>query len=142
MPYRLFDFSSDQGIEGEGPDLGTALVELARAVAHVVTDGSKIRPTVTKPIDIRASTDVVGTAVAFANEVVYLFDVEQFLAADGTLHAVPDKQGVLRVQGHLRGETFDAARHGSGRGVKAATYHDATYRSDGGTHRIRLVLDL
>lgn len=142
LAYRLFDFSSDQGIEADGPDLASSLVDLARAVAHVVTDGSSVRPLAEKQIDVAGAGDVPGTAVAFVNEVVYLFDVEHFLVGGGELRATTDAKGTLRVQGRLLGETFDPSRHASGRGVKAATYHEATYTAEGGQHRLRVILDL
>lgn len=142
MPYKLFDFSSDVGVEGEGRDLGGALVELARAVAHVLTDGSKIKPQAERAVDVTGAKDIPGTAVAFVNELVYWFDVDQFLTADGSLRVEAARDGTRRVRGVLRGETYDPERHGAGRGVKAATYHDTTYESSERRHRLRVILDL
>ncbi|HLE47292.1 MAG TPA: archease [Candidatus Thermoplasmatota archaeon] len=142
MPYRLFDFSSDQGVEGEGLTLAEAFVQLGRAVAHVLTDGSKVGTKVKHRVDVEGAPDLPGTAVAFVNDLVYRFDVDQFLLGAGELEIEKRPDGIHRVTGTLRGDTFDPKRHAAGRGVKAATYHDATYESTRRRHRLRVILDL
>jgi SHS2 domain-containing protein len=139
--YRIFDFSSDVGVEAEAVSLEGAFIELGRGMAHILTDGSAVEAASTRRIDIVGDHDVPGTAVAFLNELAFLFDTDQFLIADGALQVARGPEG-YQVTGTLRGETFEASRHRAGRGVKAATYHDAAYRHDAGTHRIRIVLDL
>lgn len=140
--YKLFDFSGDVGVESVAPLPEQALVELGRALAHVLTDGSPVRATQERAVSLDPGPDWTATAVAMLNEFIFLFDTEQFLVADGTLRTVIDGHGRRRITGMLRGERFDAARHRSGRGVKAATFHDAVYTVDEGRHRFHIVLDL
>lgn len=142
MGHRTFDFSSDVGIEAEAPTVGGALVELGRAMANVITDSSPVQPVEERHIEVSGARDWTGTAVAWINELVFLFDTDQFLVADGRVHAWVDEQGVQHVQGTVRGERFDPKRHRAGRGVKAATFHDASYQVKDATHRFRLILDL
>jgi SHS2 domain-containing protein len=141
LTYRLFDFSSDVGVEAEARSVPLALIDLGRGLAHVVSDGSKIEPAKERAVDVEGTPDLPGTAVAFLNELAFLFDTEQFLVADGEL-VVEKADDVIRVRGTLLGEAFDPARHQAGRGVKAATYHDAMYIVKNGMHRFRIVLDL
>lgn len=141
VAYRLFDFSSDVGVEAEAETPEAALVDLARGVAHVLTDGSRVRARDTVRVDVEGAKDLAGTAIAFLNEVVYRFDAEGFLVAGGALSLSKDAD-VSRVAGTLRGEPFDPRRHRSGRGVKAATLHDASHEVRGGRHVFRAILDL
>lgn len=141
MPYKLFDFSSDQGVEGEGATVSEAFEGLAQGFAHIVTDASKIAATEERTVDLEGDKDLPGTAVVFLNELVFLFDTDQFLVANASLEIA--KQGALyHVRGTLRGARFDPAMHQAGRGIKAATYHDAEYRKEKGRHRVRIVVDL
>lgn len=140
--YRLFDFSGDVGVEATAPLPEQALVELGRGLSHVLTDGSPVRPLKAQDVSLDPGPDWTATAVAFLNELIFLFDTEQFLVADGILRIVLDGHGRRRITGTLRGETFDRERHRSGRGVKAATFHDAAYVQERGIHRFRIVLDL
>lgn len=137
MGHRLFDFSGDVGVEGESATPEEALVELARGLSQVLTDGSAIQPSLSRRIDIEEGPDLASTAVAFLNELIFLFDTDQFLVADGRL-----TRSEGRLRGTLRGEAFDKVRHRSGRGVKAATFHDALHDQRGSLHRLRVVLDL
>lgn len=141
MGYQIFDFSSDVGVEADDETVADAFIELGRGLAHVLTDGSPVHPREAREIDVEGDRDLAGTAVAFLNELVFLFDTAQFLPAEGDI-TVQKEGDVHHVRGTLRGERFDPRIHRSGRGVKAATYHDATYRIERGTHRLRVVLDL
>lgn len=141
MGHRLFDFSSDVGVEGDGPSVAEALTELGRALAQVLTDDSRILRAETHPIDVSADKDLAGVAVTFLNELIYLFDTDQFLLADANLRVDAGPDGI-RVRGTLLGERLDPSKHRSGRGVKAATYHDASHEEKDGRHAFRVVLDL
>jgi SHS2 domain-containing protein len=142
VAHRTFDFSSDVGIEADGNSLEEALVGLGRAMAQVLTDGSRIEARDERAVRVDGTRDWPGTAVAWINELVFLFDTDQFLIADGELSTRTDADGIHHIQGTVRGERFDPNRHGAGRGVKAATFHDATYEDRPGHHRLRLILDL
>jgi SHS2 domain-containing protein len=142
LAYRLFDFSSDVGIEADGATVSEALVDLAGALAHVLTDGSALDATEERSVDVQGARDWPGTAVAWINELIFLFDTEQFLVVDGDLHVTTQATGVKRIQGKVRGERFNQKQHRAGRGVKAATFHGAEHTITDGVHRFRLVLDL
>jgi SHS2 domain-containing protein len=139
--FRIFDFSSDVGVEADDETVADALIELGRGMASIITDGSHVHPRESREVDVEGDKDIPGTAVAFLNELVFLFDTSQFLLSEGEITVKKDGD-VHRVRGKLWGERFDPKTHNAGRGVKAATYHDATYQVSRGMHRIRIVLDL
>lgn len=141
MAYRLVDFSGDVAIEATAPDVAAALVDLGRALAHVLTDGSPLRLDVSRTVRVEAREGPGDLAVRFLNELVFLFDAEGFLVAGGT-GSVSKKDGTHRLDAALVGDAFDAKRHHAGRGVKAATHHDVIAKATRGAARFRIVLDL
>lgn len=140
--YRLVGSSSDIVVEADGPDPGRVLVELARAFTDVTTAGGRADARERVPIAVEAPGDLPRLAVAFVNELVYLFATRFFLPTDGHLAVQPRPEGGHRAWGELRGERFDAARHSLGTEVKAATYHEAAFEATAAGARARLLLDL
>ena len=57
--------------------------------------------------------------VDWLNHLLYLFDIDGFLGRDFQVASLTTEHLVAGVSG----ETFDAARHPSRTGVKAATFH-------------------
>lgn len=141
MGYRLVESSSDVVIEAEGPDLEAALLGLAAGFAHITTAGTPIRATEQRGIRAKASGDLAALAVAFVDELIFLFGTEGFLPAGGALR-VASRGGTHQVEGELRGERFDPARHALGTEVKAATWHEAVLEGRGGRARARVLVDL
>jgi SHS2 domain-containing protein len=139
--YRLIESSSDIVVESEAHDLGGALVGLAQAFSHIVTAGSPIQARGSQRVEVSSGGSLGNLAVAFVQELIFLFDTKQFVPADGTF-TVTSRGGRHVAQGTLRGETFDRARHASGTEVKAATLHDAVLAVDGQGARARVLLDL
>lgn len=141
VAYRLVESSSDIIVESEAADLGGALVYLAQAFSHVVTAGTRIEPKKARRLRVEVDGGLADLAVAFVNELIFLFDTEQFLPADGTLDVAKGPKGHV-ASGTLQGEAFDASRHAVGTEVKAATLHDALLVKDGRSARARVLLDL
>lgn len=137
--YRLVESSSDVVLESEAVDLGAALVFLAQGFSHVVTAGAKVEPRFPRRIEVQAP-DPGRLAVAFVQELIYLFDTEAFLPAGGALDVALD--GTCTARGSLRGDRFDPHRFPSGTEVKAATLHEALLLKDEKSARARVLLDL
>ncbi len=140
MSYRLVDSGSDIVIASEGEDLGEALVGLARGFTHVTTMGSPVRDDAAERIHVETDRDLPALAVAFVNELVFLFGTHGFLPAGGTLTVT--SEGGLRVEGRLVGDRYDPTRHQLGTEVKAATYHDAVFEERDHKAQARVLVDL
>lgn len=142
VTYRVRSASGDVAIEASGATVGAVLVELGRGLSHVQTAGSPLEARQRRLFRLEPpTTDLPGLAVAFVNELIFLFDTEGFLLAGGELHL--DKAGTAqRIEGVLFGDRFDPQRHQYGTEVKAATYHEAVLKEERKGARGRLVLDL
>lgn len=142
MPFKILASSSDTIVEGTGPTMGDALLGVALGFSHVTTAGAKVKPEHERPIDVKTEgADAALLAVAFANELVYLFSVHGFLAADGRLEVARKGDG-WRCSGVLRGEAFNPARHSFGTEVKAATMHEPVLQTKPEGAMARVLLDL
>jgi SHS2 domain-containing protein len=141
VAYRLVESSSDIVVESEAADLGGALVYLAQGFSHVVTAGSRVEPKHARTVRVSADGDLPDLAVAFVNELIFLFDTEGFLPSDGALD-VRRVDGTLEAAGTLQGEAFHPDRHRRGTEVKAATLHEAQLVKDSQSARARILLDL
>jgi len=83
--------------------------------------------------------DAEDLLVALGNELLFLFEVEGFLARD--LHLEELDETTLR--GTLRGALFDPERHPIARPIKAVTHHQAHIEEHAdGSVTARLVFDL
>lgn len=140
LSYRLVESSSDVILESEAADLGGALVFLAQGFSHVVTAGTKLEPKEQREVRVEREGGLGDLAVAFVNELIFLFDTARFLPVDGTIRVSIGKTNV--ASGTLHGETFDPGRHAVGTEVKAATLHEAVLVKDGRSARARVLLDL
>ena len=112
-----FDF-----VEGATADLtlvarGTSLDEVFRAAAEALAAA-----TVERVDAIEADTDLDLLLLRFLNELIYLRDAEGLILRPSSVRVETDP--APRLAAELAGEEIDAARHGLGLDVKAATVHD------------------
>lgn len=142
MSYRLLESSGDVALEAQGADLGHVLVEFGRGLSDILTSGSAIRPATAREVHIAArSPDLAGLAVAWINELLFLFDSEGLLVAGGRV-VVDGQAEPPSARGRLEVDVFDPARHQRGTEVKAATYHGARLETHGRSSHGYLLLDL
>jgi len=141
MSHRLVESSSDIVVEANAPDLGQALVEVARAFTEVTLAQGTALDRRAEAIDVESRGDLPLLAVRFVNQLVYLLNTRGFLPRGGEVR-VSHERGLWRATGELRGDTLDPKRHSVGSEVKAATLHEAVCQEDAQGARVRLLLDL
>lgn len=145
--HRSIEHTADVALELWAPDEAALLVEGARALVELLTEGAAVpgpttadAPTeVTPPlrersIELRA-LDPEDRLVRWLGEVLYLAGTEGFLVHDATLE-LPGSD----LRGTVRGQAGAADRLRTE--IKAVTYHDL--RLDRGPGRVcaRVVLDV
>lgn len=144
MPYTLVDHTGDIALALEGADAAALFDGLTRGLLHVLTDEAscEVREDRAHEVTLEAG-DLAELLVAFGNEWLFLFEVEQLLGARVELTAL-DEDAPDGVAGTfvLHGERFDPERHPIARPFKAVTHHDAVVtRHDAGL-RASIVIDL
>ncbi len=139
-----FDF-----VEGATADLtlvarGTSLDQVFRAAAEALAAATVERVDAIEA-DIRKSvrmedTDLDLLLLRFLNELIYLRDAEGLILRPSSVRVETDP--APRLSAELAGEELDAARHGLGLDVKAATVHDLRIQRVENGWEARVTLDV
>lgn len=131
--HRSIDHTADLALEIWAPDLPALLVEAARALIEILTDGAKLEAVEDRTIELDAIDDE-DRLVRFLNEVVWLALGQQFLLVDADLELTPT--GLRgRVHGSLDARSIVTE-------VKSATYHDLTLTRTPEGVRAQVVIDV
>ena len=97
---------------------------------------------VDKPVQRRAVRCTAGgpegLLVAWLSEMLYLYEVDSFLAAGATISHLTETE--LRAE--VAGEPFDPARHRVAGHVKAITYHGLEIARDAAGYRAPIIVDV
>ncbi len=121
--FEIKDLSGDLGLAVKGPTLEKAFENAAMAYYSLTSDPAAAEPAQTLKTEVKG--DEPGhLLVNFINELIYLFETKGFLAGSCTVDIAERADGGLVLSAALKGETFDAARHGKELLIKAATYHE------------------
>lgn len=140
MPYKFFDHTGDIGVTLTGNSLPELFAAAAAAFTDCITDLEGVEPKQPEEVDVDAP-ELDLLLVDFMSELLYRFDTRGWLTrfAEIELH---DKDGGWSLQGTLRGERFDPARHKVKVLVKAVTYHGLHIQQSNGTWTANVVLDI
>jgi SHS2 domain-containing protein len=116
--FAYFEHTADVGIRAWGPTLGEAFGQAAVGlVAHMV-DVSRAKAVGEAVIELEAESDE-RLLFAFLEEVLYVFETRLWVITDATVVLSPG-----RLRATLRGEAYEAARHGHVHEIKAMTWHE------------------
>jgi len=134
--FSEFDHSGDIGIEARGDSPGQLLVNLSRGLLSLMCR-SRVEASIERRIVV-VSDSLEGMVVDWLSEIISAADVH------GEVYGMVrvDKIEPGRVEGVIRGERYDGARHELRFEVKAATYHGLAVEQAGGRYRARVIFDL
>ncbi len=116
--FEIFAVTADKGIRAWGRDLPEVFINAARAMWSLMVEPGSARHERMLPVKVEAS-DRETLLVAWLNELLFLHEVEGFVAADFRIARLTD----TGLEAEVWGETMDRARHPLVGHVKAATYH-------------------
>jgi SHS2 domain-containing protein len=117
-PCRQLRHTADLAWRLWGKDLPELFENAGRALSATLTDRRYLRRRATREVRLEAF-DREALLVDWLNHLLYLFDIDGFLGRDFQVESLTHERLMARVTG----ESFDAARHPEGTGVKAATFH-------------------
>lgn len=133
--FEFFEHTADVGIRAWGPSLDVAFAQAARGLIAQMVDTSQARPVGEARIEV-AGESVDRLLFAFLDEMLDLFYTRLWVVADVEVELAGD----TRLVATLRGEAYDAARHGHVHEVKAMTYHGLEVRRD--PPEVRVIVDI
>jgi SHS2 domain-containing protein len=132
--HRPLDHTADLAIELWAPDEPALLVEGARALVELLTDGATVDGTTARVVALEA-LDAEDRLVRWLAEVLYLATTEGFLVCDAALELSGS-----RLRGTVRGQADAAERLVTE--IKAVTYHDLRLERGPAGFRARVVFDV
>jgi SHS2 domain-containing protein len=135
--WEYFEVAADVGVHAWGPDLAACFRQCGLGVLNLIVSLDAVRPDESREVNARGETPET-LLVNWVNELLYLHDVEGFVAHD---LARPEIDRT-RLQVTLTGEPVDPRRHPRGTVVKAATFHGLALEQDPGRVSARLILDI
>ncbi|MBN1368002.1 MAG: archease [Dehalococcoidales bacterium] len=134
--FKIIDHTADVGIMAYGTDLKQAFANAARGMFSLMTDLKRVRASSSREINISAA-DKESLLVYWLNELIYLFDTENFLGKKFEIKNLDDKNLMATVSG----EKMDRTRHRIIRGIKATTYHMLEIKHNGG-YQVSVIFDI
>lgn len=121
MPYQLLDRSGGIAVAVTGRSLRELFEEAAAAFTASMTSLDRVEPKRPEELDLDAP-ELDLLLVDFLSELLYRFDTRGWLTrfAEVELH---EKDGGWSLQGTLRGERLEPARHDIRVLIKAVAFH-------------------
>lgn len=116
--FEVIDHTADIGIAAYGADLKEAFANAAYALFSLMVDLKGVGDASCHEVEVTAE-DRVELLVAWLNELIYLFEVENVLFKRFEIGELNE----TRLRASCYGEKIDPERHKIKIGVKAATYH-------------------
>lgn len=133
--FGYFEHTADVGIRAWGPRLEDAFAAAAEGLVAYMVDVSEARDVGEARVEVEGESDE-RLLYRFLEEVLFLFETRRWVitSADVRLDG-------SRLTAALRGEAYDAARHGHVHEVKAITFHDLAVRR-GPSPEVRVIVDI
>ena len=135
--YEFFEHTADIGIRATGATQRELFARMAQGLMALIAEDSSVQGRAARSIQLSAD-DSESLLLRWLQELLFWFSTENFLAADYLL----DEITPTSLRGQIRGETYDPARHGPGREVKAITRYLLEVTSHHGRWRGQVIVDV
>ena len=134
--FEYFEHTADVGIRAWGPTLEDAFAEAARGLVANMVDVSGARVVGEAVLEVEAESRE-RLLFRFLEDVLYQFQTELWVVIEAEVAFT----GAARLRATLRGEAYDAKRHGHVHEIKAVTFHDLEIR-EGARPEVRVIVDI
>jgi len=121
VSYRFLDHTGDIAVELAAESVEELFAEGVAAFCATLTEPALVHPAEERTIEV-AGTGLDLALQALLEELLYLFEVEQFLPRAAAVDLVAAPAGV-EVTAHVFGERREPERHPLKLLIKAVTYH-------------------
>ncbi|MHB8606106.1 MAG: archease [Thermoplasmatota archaeon] len=118
MSYEHVEHTADMAVRARGASLGEAFAEAARGTVAYMIDPGNVRAVGELRIELAAET-LERLLHAFLDEILFIVQTNRFALAEFEVSLT----GTSLVA-NVRGEAYDAERHGHLHELKAVTLHE------------------
>ena len=142
MAFEHLDHTADTAVRVLGLDGPDLFREATRALLSILLDEASAPVADPEAIPIRMEAeDPEALLIDYLNELIFLFDTKRFLPSRLEVRGLRLEKPAL-LEGEVRGETYDPARHRAKTEIKAATFHGLEIRTIGGRLEAEVIFDL
>ena len=137
--FEILEHTGEIGVLALGETRAEAFAQAARGMFSIMVSLDAIEEREVRQVEVEAG-DVEGLLVAWLNELIYLFDVEELVFKRFHMEEVEDS----RLRALCHGEKLDPERHRFAIAPKAATYHmlEVAEVAGGPGWQARVILDI
>ncbi len=136
--FEYFDVTADVGFRAYGKTIEEAFENAALATFEVITDTSKINPSIKRDIEISAE-DPLALLYDWLSELIFLHDSEYLIFFLFKIH-ISKKEDNYLLNGSVWGEALNPDKHEIREDVKAVTYHLMDVKEENG-FMVQVILD-
>lgn len=135
--FAILDHPADIGIEAYGDTLAQAFEQAAIGMMAIIVELSSVNLHEIREIILLAN-DKEQLLVKWLTEILYLYDGQQFIPKEFTIHSLNSTS----LTAIIRGEPLSAQRHQTLLDVKAVTYHQLFIEEKNDGAMVRVYLDI
>jgi SHS2 domain-containing protein len=138
MPaFREIEHTADLGIEVDADDLPALFASAGEALFALIAESASIEER--ESITVSAAADGPEELLhAWLCELLAQFNIKGFVAKRCEVRSITNE----RVDGMIKGEKLDLARHGFRTEIKGVTYHDFRVWQENGRWHARVIFDV
>ena len=134
--FEILNHTADIGIVAYGKDIKEAFANAAKGMFSLITGLDDVAEIEHRDIELTAA-DQESLLVAWLNELIYLFDVDNILLK--RFHISQLNETHMKAKAY--GEKVDSSRHELKMGIKAATYHMLKINKSNG-NMVQVIFDI
>lgn len=135
--FKIVGTTADVGIVAYGGSLQKLFAHAAEGLTYILTDTDRIEKTVTQEIELHG-TDLENLLVKWLNEILYLFEVKEFLGKKFKISTLSKNY----LQSEIEGEYYKREKHIFKTEIKAVTYHQLYLKQEKGKWVTNIIFDL
>ncbi len=120
-----------------GESLQKLFAHAAEGLISVFADPEQIKKTEKRVIKL-PGTDLENLMVKWLNEILYLFEVKEFLGKEFRILALDENY----LHAEIRGEAYKSEKHLIKTEIKALTYHQLALKQQKGKWKAKIIFDL
>lgn len=135
-PYEFLPHTADAKFRAYGKTLEEAFTNAAYAMADVITDHRKIKPTAEKTISVE-SENKEALLYDFLEQFLILLDSEGFLLNKIKELKIKNNKLTAKITGDTNPKKYEIKTH-----IKAVTYQEMFIKKEKGVYMIQVIVDI
>jgi SHS2 domain-containing protein len=139
--FRFLEHTADAYVEAYGGSLEEAFGNAAAAMTDVMTKLETIEARTEESFVVEAQ-DESALLYSWLEELLLEFELKGRLYSRFEVSCIEETSEGFRLRARAWGEAYDAGKHPSKVGIKAATYHQMEILKEAGSVVVRFILDI